>query len=71
MSNNEVSYGNKTYEMFAANPQNTRSIYEKEKEHLYRNKFERDRDRIIYSKGFRRLSGKTQVFVAGFDDYIK
>ena len=28
----------------------------------YRNQFQRDRDRILYSKEFRRLSGKTQVF---------
>lgn len=59
------------YEMFAANPDDVNRIYEKEEEHPYRNKFERDRDRIIYSKGFRRLSGKTQVFVAGFDDHIR
>ena len=39
-----------------------------EEEHKYRDKFSRDRDRILYSKEFRRLSGKTQVFVVGFDD---
>lgn len=42
-----------------------------EEEHLYRSKFQRDRDRILYSKGFRRLSGKTQVFIAGFDDHMR
>lgn len=36
-----------------------------------RNEFVRDRDRILYSKEFRRLSGKTQVFVAGFDDHLR
>jgi len=46
-----------------------RSIKENEGE--YRSKFLRDRDRILYSKEFRRLSGKTQVFVVGFDDHFR
>lgn len=33
-----------------------------EREHPYRNCFERDRDRIIHSRAFRRLEYKTQVF---------
>jgi dGTPase len=33
--------------------------------------FSLDRDRIIYSKEFRRLNGKTQVFITGFDDNIR
>lgn len=40
-------------------------------EHGYRNKFQRDRDRILYSKEFRRLSGKTQIFVTGSDDNMR
>lgn len=35
----------------------------------YRNMFMRDRDRILYSKSFRRLSGKTQIYLAGNDDH--
>jgi dGTPase len=34
-----------------------------EPEHPYRTPFERDRDRIIHSRSFRRLEAKTQVFV--------
>jgi len=36
-----------------------------------RNPFQRDRDRIIHSQAFRRLQGKTQVFVAGEGDHFR
>lgn len=59
------------YEAFAANAEYANRIHEREYEHKIRDKFERDRDRILYSKSFRRLSGKTQVFVDGFDDHVR
>jgi dGTPase len=39
--------------------------------HPYRNDFQRDRDRIIHSRAFRRLEGKTQVFAAGLSDHFR
>jgi len=39
--------------------------------HPYRSGFERDRDRIIHSSAFRRLEGKTQVFMPGRDDHYR
>lgn len=37
----------------------------------FRTDFQRDRDRIIHSKAFRRLKGKTQVFVANHGDHYR
>jgi dGTPase len=39
--------------------------------HPYRNDFQRDRDRIIHSRSFRRLEGKTQVFSPASDDHTR
>ncbi len=37
--------------------------------HAYRSPFQRDRDRILHSAAFRRLSGKMQVFTGEMGDY--
>ncbi len=42
-----------------------------EEEHAYRMAFQRDRDRIIHSRAFRRLEYKTQVFVNHEGDYYR
>jgi dGTPase len=39
--------------------------------HPYRNEFQRDRDRIIHSRAFRRLENKMQVFPAGISDHFR
>lgn len=39
--------------------------------HPYRNDFQRDRDRVIHSRAFRRMEGKTQVFATGLCDHFR
>ena len=38
---------------------------------LYRNEYQRDRDKILHTKSFRRLSHKTQVFLAPVGDHYR
>ncbi len=40
-----------------------------EPEHAYRGPYQRDRDRLLHSAAFRRLSQKTQVFTGEMGDY--
>jgi dGTPase len=56
---------------FAAVAAQSRGRRWPEAESHTRSTFERDRDRIIHSSGFRRLKGKTQVFVAHEGDHFR
>jgi dGTPase len=50
---------------------NTLGRERKEKLHSLRTEFQRDRDRIIHCKSFRRLKHKTQVFIAPYGDHYR
>lgn len=42
-----------------------------EVEHPFRSCYQRDRDRIVHGTSFRRLDGKTQVFLSGTGDHYR
>jgi dGTPase len=42
-----------------------------ESPHPYRNDFQRDRDRVIHARAFRRLEAKTQVFTRRYSDHFR
>lgn len=57
--------------MFATLWENSRGRFHDEPDSATRTPFQRDRDRIIHSSGFRRLKQKTQVFVAHEGDHYR
>lgn len=62
---------NKTLAGCAVRDEQTRGRVHAEPDHPYRSPFQRDRDRIIHCRAFRRLMHKTQVFVAGEGDHFR
>jgi dGTPase len=56
---------------YAVHVESTRGRRYLEEPHPYRNDFQRDRDRIIHARAFRRLENKTQVFTKRFSDHFR
>ena len=61
----------KTLASYAVKSAESRGRTHPEPEDPYRACFQRDRDRVIHCKAFRRLKGKTQVFVAHYGDHYR
>jgi dGTPase len=60
-----------TLSKYATLSKNTKGRKDKEEQCPIRTDFQRDRDRIIHSKSFRRLKHKTQVFIAPEGDHYR
>lgn len=68
-SENRLFYQHRPLALFAMLDADSGGREHPELEHAYRGAYQRDRDRVLHSAAFRRLSGKTQVFTGNMGDY--
>src|SRR5215468_9056141 len=56
---------------YAVCVENSRGRRYPEPPHPYRDDFQRDRDRVVHARAFRRLEAKTQVFTRRHSDHFR
>jgi dGTPase len=56
---------------YAVRVEDSRGRRYPEPQHPYRNDFQRDRDRVVHARAFRRLEAKTQVFTRRYSDHFR
>src|SRR5260370_38138872 len=69
--NNQKCYPSPMLATYAVQVTQSRGRRFAESPHPYRNDFQRDRDRVIHARAFRRLEAKTQVFTPRYSDHFR
>jgi dGTPase len=64
-------HGNHELASYAMRVEESQGRHYPEPPHPFRNDYERDRDRIVHSRAFRRLENKTQVFTRRYSDHFR